>query len=131
MKDGQEPQKKWFQGGNGSFKWSFGCSFPTAAVFTVDVDKIKKNKSSTCPNLCYDDSRCTHFIYKNGYCLLKMLKYVDTSPKFAVYDNPGGLCGFVVTRPVQYYYSIDIFSLFDCLKLFNDYFDRFILYRMW
>jgi len=36
----------------------------------------------------------------NGYCYLKSLKVVDASPKAAIQNNPGGLCGFVVERRV-------------------------------
>ena len=102
-----EPNKTWFEDENGRFKWSFGCNFPSRGfsmgnIFSGDVDKIKKNQSSTCPRLCYENHRCTHFIYTNGYCHMKMFKLVDASPKGAIYNNPGGLCGFVVNRPVQY-----------------------------
>ncbi len=45
----------------------------------------------------------------NGYFYLKEFKFVDTSPTNAVYNNPGGLCGFLVERPVRYYFFIDIF----------------------
>jgi len=34
---------------------------------------------------------------------LKSLKFVDASPKAAIYNNPEGMCGFVVDRPVQYF----------------------------
>ncbi len=95
-----ELQKKWFEDGNGRFKWSFGCSFPTKGLFALDVSRIKKNQSSACPNLCYEDSRCTHFVFTNGYCYLKSLKFVDASPKDAIYNNSRGLCGFLVERPV-------------------------------
>ena len=101
-----EPHKKWFEDENGRFKWSFGCSFPSAKVvsvggyFAADVNKMMNNQSSTCPRLCYEDHRCTHFIYSNGYCDMKMFKLVDASPKAAIYNNPNGLCGFVVKRPV-------------------------------
>ena len=91
----------WFEDGSGRFKWSLGCSFPKGGLFALEVGKIKKNKSSTCPSLCYEDSRCTHFIYKNGLCHLKMFRFVDASPKVAIYNNPGGLCGFIVDRPVN------------------------------
>ena len=95
--------KKWFEDGNGRFTWSFGCSFPKASLLALDVNKIKTTQSSTCPSLCYEENRCTHFIYEHGYCYLKELTYVDASPKAAIYNNPGGLCGYVVERPVQYY----------------------------
>ena len=96
----QAPQKKWFEDGKGRFKWSFGCSFPNGGLLAVDVAKIKKNESSTCPSLCYEDNGCSHFIYSKGYCYLKNFKFVDASPKAATYNNPGGMCGFIVERPV-------------------------------
>lgn len=101
----QSTRKKWFEDENSRFKWSFGCSFPNNGGFlAVDVNKIKANHSSTCPNACYQDNRCTHFVYSNEYCYLKMFKLIDASPNAAVYNNIGGMCGFVVERQVQYYY---------------------------
>ncbi len=97
-----KPKKEWFKDENGRFKWSLGCSLSKGGVLSVDVDKIKKKQSSECPNICYKDNLCTHFVYKNGYCYLKMFKLTDASPKVAVYDNPDGLCGFIVHRPVHY-----------------------------
>jgi len=80
----------------------------------VDVKKIKKNQSSTCPSLCYEDNHCTHFIYSKGYCFLKKFKFVDASPKAAIYNNPGGLCGFVIERPV---YNIILYYMLICSKI--------------
>lgn len=96
-----ESKKKWYKDENDRFKWSFGCTFPKTDVLAVDINKIKKKESSSCANLCYEDNRCTHFIYTNSYCYLKSLKLVDASPKAAVYDNPGGLCGFLNERKVK------------------------------
>ena len=104
------PKNKWFEDDNGRFKWSSGCSFPKENVLSSDdVNKIKMNLFSSCPENCYKDNRCTHFVYTKGHCHLKELKTVDASPEAAVPDNPGGFCGFLVQRPVQYFFSIDIF----------------------
>ena len=101
IKNGQATSKeKWYEDQNGRFKWSFGCSFSKDFLFEVDIDKIKKKEGTSCPNLCYEDTRCTHVVYTNGYCNLKSLKFVDASPKAAIYNNPGGLCSFVFDRPV-------------------------------
>ena len=94
-----DSKEKWYEEENGRLKWSFGCGFPKD-LLEADINKIKTKASTSCPSLCYKDKRCTHAIYTKGYCYLKSLKFVDASPKAVIYNNPGGLCGFVVERPV-------------------------------
>ena len=43
-----------------------------------------------------------------------MFKFVDASPKAAIYNNPGGLCGFVVERPV---YNIILYYILIYTKI--------------
>lgn len=102
-------KNKWFEDKNGRFKSSFGCRFLIEDNESENVNKTQLNLISKCPEICYKDNRCTHFIYSQGVCYLKEFKLTDASPDVAIYDNPGGLCGFLVERPVQCYYSIPIF----------------------
>ena len=40
-------------------------------------NKLKMKLFSTCPEICYKDNHCTHFVYTNVYCHLKELRTVD------------------------------------------------------
>ena len=82
---------------------------------------MKINQSSIPIEVSVMRSLCTHFIII--YYFKKGLKYVDASPTAAVYDNPGRMCGFVVTRPVllhnlyyQSYYTIAKYILFIYIR---------------
>lgn len=88
---------KWKVDKNGNWKWAPGCSF-----FGGDVEKIQLKKGSSCPSLCYQDDRCSHFAYMNGYCHLKTMKHESTLGSTAMQNNPEGLCGFLIERVLAY-----------------------------
>ena len=85
-----DPNFHWQDGNSGRVTWANGCDFPGH-----DFNQFT-NGSGDCISHCLADSRCTHFVWLDGYensCNLKRAKKPVTSK--LPYE---GICGFVVAR---------------------------------
>jgi len=85
-----DPNFHWQDGNSGQVTWANGCDF-LGHDFTSNM-----NGSGDCISRCLADSRCTHFVWLDGFansCNLKSAKNPVTSK--LPYK---GICGFVVAR---------------------------------
>jgi len=99
---GVAPPLPWKVSSNGVINWDSGCYVQTNGAIVsrpLQTKKISNTLSSVCGDLCFAESRCTHFNWsKDKSCNLILSDAFYIEGIKVLYAPSYGLCGFASGR---------------------------------